>query len=241
MYKNIKDSIIKVKTIIIRCVKWFFGIIGVMAFILWILSFTDVPFNAYHHLGTVNADLSKNPDIIAVLSGSGMPSPDGLIRIYYATEAAFEYPDASIIIAFPISKEDSLHQLDLMANEMILKGIDSTRIQYESEGFNTYSQAMNIASLFSNKDTLSLMIITTPEHMYRSVKTFEKAGFTDVGGSPCFEKPIEEDLLKDKEKRKDLRVKNLDVRYNMWSYLNYELLVMREYCAILYYKVKGWI
>jgi hypothetical protein len=31
------------------------------------------------------------------------------------------------------------------------------------------------------------------------------------------------------------------LRYNMWSYLHLELFVFREYCAIGYYKLKGWI
>jgi len=27
----------------------------------------------------------------------------------------------------------------------------------------------------------------------------------------------------------------------MWSYMQYEIIVMREYTAIAYYRVKGWI
>jgi hypothetical protein len=77
--------------------------------------------------------------------------------------------------------------------------------------------------------------------MYRAVKTFRKAGFVKVGGLPTFEKPPDAEKIKDKEKSRDTRVKSLALRYNMWSYLNYELIVMREYTAILYYKIKSWI
>ncbi len=232
----------RVKVLFIKFCKWFFGIIGFFTFLLFILSFTDIPFYAYHWLGTKNVKLVRKPDIIVLLGGSGMPSPDGLIRTYYTCEAAQKFKDAKIIIALPFSEGDSLYQLKLMANELIVKGIDSLRIQYEPLGFNTHSQAVNIAALYAGeRNKLSILIITSPEHMYRSVKSFVKAGFKMVGGIPTFEKPIDEEKVKDKENTRDTRVKSLALRYNMWSYLNYELLVIREYCAISYYKLKGWI
>ena len=77
--------------------------------------------------------------------------------------------------------------------------------------------------------------------LFQSVKAFRKAGFAEVGGLPAFDRPIEPDQAMDKENTKDIRVKSLSLRYNMWSYLEYELIVMREYCAIAYYKFKGWI
>ena len=225
-----------------KFIKRFFVITGVFAFLFLALSFTDIPFYAYHWLGVSNAELSGKPDAIVILGGSGMPSPDGLMRTYYAAEAAQQFNDAEIIIALPYNEDDSLHQLKLMAHELIIKGIDSLRITFEPSGFNTHSQAVNIGKMYgADKNNISLLIITTPEHMYRSVKTFRKAGFTNVGGVPAFEKPIDEPMAEDNENSKDTRVKNLDLRYNMWSYLNYELLVIREYCAIFYYKIKGWI
>lgn len=234
--------ILRAKHILIKCVKWFFGIVGLISFSFFVLSFTDIPYYAYHWLGTTNVNLKQKPGLIVMLGGSGMPSPDGLIRTYYGALAAKQFKEAEIIIALPYNENGSLYQLELMAHELIVKGIDSSRIKFEPLGFNTHSQAVNIASMVgSNKNNLSLLIITSPEHMYRSVKTFRKAGFADVGGVPTFEKPIDEEKAKDKEKSDDTRIKSLDLRYNMWSYLNYELLVMREYLAILYYKVKGWM
>lgn len=222
--------------------KWFLGITGIFALLFFILSFTDLPYHAYHWLGTSNSKLTKKPDIIVLLGGSGMPSPDGLIRCYYAAEAANEFKDARIIIALPYCEKDSLQQLKLMAHELILRGIDPSRIEYEPLGFNTHSQAENIAaSLGNKKGKVSVLLVTSPENMYRSVRTFLRAGFETVGGNPAFEKPVDEEKVKDKENTKDVRVKSLSLRYNMWSYMNYELIVMREYCAIGYYKLKGWI
>ena len=77
--------------------------------------------------------------------------------------------------------------------------------------------------------------------MYRSIHSFRKVGFKIVGGSPSFEKPSDEEKLKDETNKDENKVRNLALRYNMWSYMQYEIIVLREYTAIGYYWVKGWI
>ena len=221
---------------------WFFIVLGVFFFVMLILSFTAVPYFAYRALSMEDEVVGAPPNYIVVLGGSGMPSPDGLIRTYYAAEIALRYSSAKIIIALPYNEDDSLRQLNLMAQELIIRGVDSLRILFEPLGFNTYSQAQNIAALVGNKKTsTSLLIVSSPVHLYRAIKTFRKLEFAEVAAFPAFDSPVDEEKIKDKENTTDTRIKNLDLRYNMWSYLNYELIVMREYCAITYYKLKGWI
>ena len=228
------------KKLFVKILKWFFGIIGIFFFVMLVLSFTDIPYYAYHGLGMLNSELDGKPDLIVIPGGAGMPSPDGLIRTYYGAGVANQFPEAQIIIAHPYNRgNDSLQQLEMMANELILKGVDSLRIRFEPNGFNTWSQAVNIGKMMgADKNDLSIVIVTSPEHVYRAVKTYEKAGFRDVFSMASFEKPISEDKLGSKDKMKGV---NLSVRYNMWSYLHYELLVIKEYMAIVYYKMKGWI
>jgi uncharacterized SAM-binding protein YcdF (DUF218 family) len=228
----------RIKYLTFKTSKWFLFLFGIFTFLLFLLSFTDIPFLAYHKLGTGLPPLHEKPDVIVVMGGSGMPSPDGLIRTYFASEAAKLFPTAEIIIALPYNEEDSLYQLDLMANELVIRGIDSTRIIYEPLGYNTRSQAVNIGAMYTNKSQIDMLIVTTPEHMYRSIQSFKKVGFLQVGGLPTFEKPLDEVKLQEDE---DAESPNLAFRYNMWSYLNYELVVLREYFAISYYKLKGWI
>ncbi len=240
--RNLKDISHSLFRLFLKAIKWFFIVFGGFAFLFFILSFTDLPYYAYHWLGTSNSKITGNPDMIVILGGGGMPSPDGLIRTYYGAQVAGKYPSADIVIALPFDEEDSLCQLNLMAQELRLKGIDSLRISFEPLGFNTHSQAENIASKYKSKlDNVNLLLVTSPEHMYRAVKSFQKAGFIHVSGCPTFENPVDPDKIKDKQQTKDIRVKSLALRYNMWSYMNYELLVLREYCAIVYYKIKGWI
>lgn len=223
-------------------IKWFLWICGGAAFLFFILSFTDLPYYAYHYLGTCNTKQYRKPDLVVLLGGGGMPSPDGLMRCYYTAETAKENPQAKIIIALPYDEQDSLLQLQLMKQELILRGIDSTRINYEPKGFNTHSQAENISkSLGEKSGKISVTLVTSPEHMYRAIKTFQQEGFIHTGGVATFEDPVDAEQVKDKENSRDTRVKSLALRYNMWSYMNYELLVLKEYCAIAYYKLKGWI
>jgi uncharacterized SAM-binding protein YcdF (DUF218 family) len=224
-------------------IKFFFLGLGILAFIMLVLSFTDIPYHAYYNLGISSKPLNRNPDVIVILGGSGMPSPDGLIRTYYGADAALKFSSAKIIIAHPKNQfdKDTFYQLNLMRRELKLKGVDTTRILYEPQGFNTRSQAFNTADLVKEKETLSVLIITSPEHMFRAVKTFQKIGFGEVGGEPAFGNDLSEEYIEDDENSDDPRVKTSSLRYNMWSYLQYEIIVLREYMAIAYYYVKGWI
>lgn len=225
-----------------KAVKSFLLFLGAIFLIMITLSFTDIPYYAYHSLGVLEDDsLAPPPENIVVMGGDGMPAPNALIRLYYTAEVAKQYPETQIILALPMNGKSDFHQLDLMAEELKLKGIKARRIIYEPHGFNTRTQAVETAKLLSDKLHERLLIITSPEHMFRSTKAFEKVGFTNVGGLPAFEKPGNEITLKDDLETEDPRVKNLSLRYNMWSYLHYELLVVREYAAIAYYWIKGWI
>ena len=78
--------------------------------------------------------------------------------------------------------------------------------------------------------------------MYRAVRSFEKVGFEEVGSYPTFEIPEDEEMLKSKDKkRRKEEIQSLDLRYNLWSYMQYEIIVFREYLAIAYYWWKDWI
>jgi uncharacterized SAM-binding protein YcdF (DUF218 family) len=221
--------------------------LGIILLSAIILSFTDYPYWAYYWLGTHNSEIKVKPNLIVLLGGGGMPSPDGLIRAYYASLVAKEYNNASIIIALPPDTSLCEKSPELMlAEELKMRGIKSCRIRFEKEGNNTYTQARNIARMFDNNylDTISIYIVTSPEHMYRSVMVFRKAGFLNVGGMPSFEKSIEEEMLLKKHKNQkitDVESQQLNLRYNIWNYLKYEITVVREYTAIAYYKFRGWI
>ncbi|MEQ8908632.1 MAG: YdcF family protein [Vicingaceae bacterium] len=213
--------------------------IGILALLLFLLAFTDVPYMAYHQLSLSDQQLEESPDAIIIMGGDGMPSPQGLIRLYYGNEMAKLYPEAKVVLAMPEAEEDSLKQLQLMAKELRLKGVSDNRLIFEPNGFNTRSQVLAISKILPKKS--KLLVVTSPEHIYRTIRSFEKVGFQEVGSLPTFETPAEEENLRNKNKQKDKEIKNLSLRYNLWSYLQYEIKVLREYFAIAYYWAKGWI
>lgn len=221
----------------------FLKFLGWIFFIAIILSFTDIPFYVYYWLGTAGADLTRKPDYIVMLGGVGMPSPEDLMRTYTVAGAWEQVPDAKVIVAFPddTTKEEFSPEL-LMAGELIMRGVDSTMILFEKDGISTHSQAGNIVHMIGeNKiDTIGIRIVTSPEHMFRAVRAFRKVGFKYVGGTPAFESAIDENKLI-RGKHKAGEKKFLNIRYNMWSYLKYEITVVRELFAIGYYKLRGWI
>jgi uncharacterized SAM-binding protein YcdF (DUF218 family) len=208
-----------------------------------LLALTDIPYFAYYRLGTVNAEVDRKPDYIIMLGSMGIPSPDDLMRVYYTAGAWKEAEQAKVIVAFPA--DTSLHEDSpelLMAGELKMRGVDSTMILFECFGYSTRTQALNILGMLGkeNAANLTLRIITSPEHMYRAIRTFRKVGFYQAGGTPTFEKVIaEEKLMKGVNRRKEKT--GLTLRYRIWSYMVYEIIVVREFMAIVYYKVRGWI
>ncbi len=225
---------------VLKAVRILITAFGIIMLLTFVLSFTDIPFWQYYWLGTHNSDLTRKPDYIVILSGSGMPSPDGLIKAYVAAGAWKQTPDSKIIVAIPkdTTNEFGSPEIQIM-HELIMRGVDSTAVLFEPYGYNTITQASNIASFFKERDldSLSVRLITTPEHMFRSVLVFKNVGFKYVGGSPVFETAIKEKKLIKEEQETG----GLDLRYNVWSYMQYEIKVVREYVALIYYKLRGWI
>lgn len=223
-----------------KCFRIYVWVTTIVATLFVLLALTDIPYYAYHKLALKKQQLHSKADVIVLMGGDGMPSPNGLMRLYFTAQLAQENPLAKIIIAMPLNEIDSTYQLRLMAKELMHKNIDSSRILYEYDGFNTRTQAVALSKMFPPES--KLIVVSSPEHMYRAVRSFEKVGFESVGSCPTFEIPSDEELLKSKEKDKKVdEVENLNLRYNLWSYMQYEIRVLREYIAISYYWLKGWI
>lgn len=221
---------------------------GILFLIALILSFTTLPFWGYYWLGTSESKITEKPDYIVLLGGGGMPSESNLIRAFFVFKAATESVQSQIVISIPGNSADPKSTAHLVADELISKGIDSTRILYEELGTNTRSQALNLQQFNSEKLTnKSILIVTSPEHMRRAVLVFKKAGFTRLSALPAFENALEANLIfKDDELGGNkLPVpdigNNTAVRYQFWNHLKYEILIAREMAALGYYKIRGWI
>ena len=235
--------------------KWSIGIMRVIVFtagLLFIafivLGFTHYPFRVYHWLGTSEGDKNVNPEYIVVLGGGGMPSKFALIRTYFSGRLWMKYREADIIVALPGDIRDSASSLMLMKKELIVRGVDPARITIENKGTNTRSQALFIYDRLSEQNRVPpIALVTAPEHMRRAVLTFRKAGFEKIAICPAFESALEADLFfKDDELggKRDFVPgigSSIGIRYRFWIHLKYEVMILRECAALLFYDLKGWI
>jgi uncharacterized SAM-binding protein YcdF (DUF218 family) len=220
-------------------------LIGFFFLICVILALTSAPFWGYHWLGTSKSELTWEPRTIVLLGGGGMPSQSNLMRSWYVDKAARSFPNANIIIAMPGDLSDSLSTPQLMKKELMIRGIESDKINFEPEATNTRAQALNCQRLI--KMQTPVLLVTSPEHMRRSVLCFRKAGFEKVNALPAFENAAEADFsFKDDDLGGNKIMvpdvgQNINVRYQLWNHLKYEILIAREIVAITYYKLRGWI
>ena len=220
---------------------------GILLIFLVIFAFTSGPFWLRYRLGTQGIEFGKPPMYIILLGGGGMPSGSALMRTYYTAKLAGNNPKALVIIAMTGDTTDSLNTVIQMKHELMLRQVSQKRLMLEYEGVNTRSQAMNVSKMIpdSAKDS-QIVLVTSPEHMRRSLLCFKKVGFKNVGGFSTFDHVPEADLSYNNE---DLGGStlipgmegNINLRYRFWIHIEYEVLIMREYIALAYYKLKGWI
>ena len=229
----------------LRLLRNLFVLIGILFSICVLLALTTAPFWGYHWLGTSKSEINQEPQFIVLLGGGGMPSQSALMRSWYVEKAAISFPDATVIIAMPGTLEDSLSTPQLMKKELGIRGISSSKIRFENEGTNTRAQALNCQRLV--KMQTPILLVTSPEHMRRAVLCFRKAGFERVNALPAFENAVEADLSFDDDKLGGNKTfvpdvgESINMRYQLWNHLKYEILIAREMVALTYYKIRGWI
>lgn len=236
----------KIKSIyFLRILRKIFAGIGIFFLGCIVLALTEQPFWAYHWLGTSKSELKSVPGTIIFLGGGGMPSESNLMRCWYAARAFRAFPDAEVVIAVPGDVSDSLSTPVQIKAELELRGVQPSKIQFENESTNTRAQAINCKKMVSAGSPV--LLVTSPEHMRRAVLSFQKAGFEKVYALPAFENALEADLSFNDDELGGSKTlvpdvgKNMNMRYQLWTHLKYEILVAREGFALLYYKLRGWI
>lgn len=218
-----------------------FILVGITGTILIVLAFTRIPFDAHRALADQRSTCVGPADMIVILGGSGMPSGPELLRLHYGAMEALRDQNAGLVVIHP--RDTAVMQA--MVDELIMKGVRADRISRIHEGTNTREQALRFAETFSDQ-RLKLSIVTAPENMYRTLRTFRKAGFADVCGIPAFDHAMFVDLRYDHKKIGGRKAVpdisgELDLRYTFWNYLKLEITCLREYAAIAYYAINGWI
>jgi len=240
-----KQKIVKRLLILIRSLLLTLGSLFLFGVVL---SFTTLPYWGYYWLGTSQSKITEKPEYIVLLGGGGMPSESNLMRAFFVFKAAQEFPESRIVISAPSDTSDLKCTARLVAAELISKGIDPQRILYEQIGTNTRMEALCLQK-FDNGQIMQkpILLVTSPEHMRRSVLVFRKVGFIRISALPAFENALEADLVfKDDELGGNKKLipnvgSNISLRYQFWNHLKYEILIAREMTALGYYWLRGWI
>ncbi len=220
---------------------------GLLLAVAIFFSYTVWPYRLEARLAAAKRFTPPDTEYIVLLGGGGIPSETSLIRTYHAAYVAHVFPEAKVIIALPSDVADSTSSIHLMAKELEIRGVNPDRFLFEDKGTNTRSQAVYIQERFF-QDNLSakLLVVTSPYHMLRAVSVFEKVGFETVGGFPAYEKANNKDATFSPVKTGGNKYipeidQQVGIRYSLWAGLQKEILVLREYAALSYYKIKGWI
>ena len=214
--------------------------IGIVSILMLVLACTRVPFDAHRWLGTAAGECSGPVQAIVVLGGSGMPSGPELLRLHRAAAFAVDQPQVPVFVIHP----DTAEAMDQMVAELVLRGVAEARITRLAEGENTREQALVFARLRTAPRAVAL--ITAPENIYRSVRTFRKAGVEGACGGPAWEQAMDHhfdyrhEAIGGKEWAPDVS-EDTGLRYTFWNYLKLEITCLREYAAIAYYRLNGWI
>ena len=229
---------------IVKIIKGMFLTFGVIFFIMLVLALTPAPFYMHYALGNdpgkKNDTTAFTPDRIVMFGGAGMPSETNLMRLYYVAQFANHF-DIPTVIAHP---EDSLCQAE-MRRILMQEGVDGDAIDFMTQGTNTRSQVLELKKAYPSPVNDHLLIVTSPENMRRTVKCLRKEGFLHVMGIAAREATVDFDLSLRQQELKGNEaipsVESTNLRYTFWNYFKLEIVCFREYVALAYYKVKGWI
>ena len=232
--------------------------LGLLALLFVAAQFTSLPWRAYKSLSEVPGGVRAPPTHVLVMGGSGIPGESGLSRTYFGAQAALRNPLAEVLIALPLGTNESFASRAYY-DELRLRGVPAKRIRILAGGRNTREQALRLAEILSARPTPGhVLIVTDPYHVRRTAACIRKAladnhAQAQLDGLPVFALSIEDPL--------ELIARDLDspvpapaarpavpnlgfslrFRYDCWSNLGYTFAVLREYSALLYYRLRGWL
>lgn len=207
------------------------------------LSFTSMPFQWHRWLGEAAGTCgASSPGVILVMGGSGMPSGPELLRLQVAAKLAEAHPASEVLLIHPLDTA----VMALMVDELRMRGVVEERISVVIEGRNTREQAIVLHERFPEMHHVPIALVNAPENCYRSVGALRRVGFTKVCAAPAWDTPMFVDLdqthrmLGGRGLAPDVG-RSQSLRYDFWNRLKLQVTCFREWAAILYYGLNGWI
>ena len=219
-------------------------LLGLLLLLFVAAQFTPWPWRAYQNLSQVPEGVRAPPTHVLVMGGSGIPGESGLSRTYFGAQAALRNPQAEVLVALPLGTNESFASR-AYCDELRLRGVPAERIQILAGGRNTREQALRLADILSARATSShVLIVTDPYHIRRTAACIRKAVAdrkqeVHLDGLPVFALSIEDPI--------ELIARDLDSSASAPAArpaipnLGYSFAVLREYSALLYYRLRGWL
>lgn len=176
-------------------------------------------------------------DGIVVLGGSVVPSTskargrptvrESSDRLFAAIALARQYPDARVILAGGIvmPKPGAIPESWVMRDVLVAAGVDSKRIEMDIASRNTWENAQYARDLAHPLPGQIWLLVTSANHMPRSVGSFRQAGFPVLPYPVDYLTPGEVKLGDNAELSKELR--RLDIAIHEWI-------------GLLGYRALGW-
>jgi uncharacterized SAM-binding protein YcdF (DUF218 family) len=208
-----------------------------------LFAFSDGPFYLLHWLATSAGEQHAKPTHIVILGGGGYPGEQTLLRTWHAAQLAQTFPLAEVVVS---QASDSMQEnaAEHLRDELVMRGVVTSRIRLQTQARNTREEALLAYGLLG--DSAHIRLVTAPEHMRRAVLSFEAVGFHHVSGHPAYSDPGIPDLRYSESALggRDVPVPEVgsstQLRYRFWNHLHYELLCLREFVALLWYRLHGW-
>ena len=166
-------------------------VLGVIFTLFLILALTPAPFYMHHNLGhDPNQDTTYifEPQHVIMMGGAGMPSAGNLMRLYCTAGLSTTY-ECPVTIALPYDSTCHAEMDKYLVNQGVTK-----EIIHDTIGTNTRSQVLGLAENYPELLTARIIVVTSPEHLRRTVKCFNKAGFQQVRGMAAYEGTVDFNL-----------------------------------------------
>lgn len=192
---------------------------------LVVIVFTPL-FNYLFSFLEVPSEIKKSDAIILLSAGtyeSNLLSGNGYRRIWQAYSLYKGGLAPKIIISGGEISINNAKISNALAMWNILKElrIPKKDIFLEETSADTYENLLNAKEIMHKNHLYSALLVTSCSHMYRSMQVSSKLGIKNIYPAPvfCYEKNLTDAGLKTRH------------LFN----------ILREYGAIIYFKIRGWI
>jgi len=183
--------------------------------------------------------IPERPGAIVVLGGGGLSIESGGVSAQVLSESStlralegvrlFRMLGAPWLIVSGGPNEKAgltTAESEAMRDLLLENGVPADRILVERGSQDTHDQSLKVPALFAAHDIDSFVLVTSPTHMLRALRSFEKAGLEPIP-APASE-------------RSDTQREGFPLLPSM-NALDESRTALREWIGLAYYLLRGWI